>query len=196
MHELRESLTEDVETLRYGEKNLPEGDLYQASTLQSAEGELLTVETQQAKAFYLRGFVGSVYRDGCWEPLPDSVLGGDNAGMLQWLAAQGFDPLTQSALYWQLDGDAPEANTMHIRVQDASLGWNTAALDEKIAACFMDVEPGEYTRVCRLIERTIYGGDAPDLREERAMQSFLFKLAASAREEPLHTRLRLRYTCL
>ena len=33
-------------------------------------------------------------------------------------------------------------------------------------------------------------------REERAMQSFLFKLAASAREEPLHTRLRLRYTCL
>lgn len=154
MHELRENLTEDVETLRYGEKNLPEGDLYQASTLQSAEGELLTVETQQAKAFYLRGFVGSVYRDGCWEPLPDSALGGDNAGLLQWLAAQGFDPLTQSALYWQLDGDAPEANTMHIRVQDASLGWNTAALDEKIAACFMDVEPGEYTRVCRLIERT------------------------------------------
>lgn len=195
VHELRENLTEDVETLRYGEKNLPEGDLYQASALQSAEGELLTVETQQAKAFYLRGFVGSVYRDGCWEPLPDSALGGDNAGMLQWLAAQGFDPLTQSALYWQLDGDAPEANTMHIRVQDASLGWNTAALDEKIAACFMDVEPGEYTRVCRLIERTIYGGDAPDLREERAMQSFLFKLAASAREEPLHTRLRLRYTC-
>lgn len=78
---------------------------------------MLTVETQQAKAFYLRGFVGSVYRDGCWEPLPDSALGGDNAGMLQWLAAQGFDPLTQSALYWQLDGDAPEANTMHIRVR-------------------------------------------------------------------------------
>lgn len=137
-----------------------------------------------------------VYAVGDMEPLPDSALGGDNAGMLQWLAAQGFDPLTQSALYWQLDGDAPEANTMHIRVQDASLGWNTAALDEKIAACFMDVEPGEYTRVCRLIERTIYGGDAPDLREERAMQSFLFKLAASAREEPLHTRLRLRYICL
>ena len=84
---------------------------------------------------------------------------------------------------------------LHILGVDASLGWNTAALDEKIAECFIDVEPGEYTRVCRLIERTIYGGDAPDLREERAMQSFLFKLAASAREEPLHTRLRLRYTC-
>ena len=84
---------------------------------------------------------------------------------------------------------------LHILGVDASLGWNTAALDEKIAACFIDVEPGEYTRVCRLIERTIYGGDAPDLREERAMQSFLFKLAASAREEPLHTRPRLRYTC-
>ena len=124
------------------------------------------------------------------------LAGGACLCLLQWLAAQGFDPLTQSALYWQLDGDAPEANTMHIRVQDASLGWNTAALDEKIAACFMNVEPGEYTRVCRLIERTIYGGDAPDLREERAMRSFLFKLAASAREEPLHTRLRLRYTCL
>lgn len=38
-------------------------------------------------------------------------------------------------------------------------------------------------------------GEMASVHEERAMQSFLFKLAASAREEPLHTRLRLRYTC-
>ena len=57
------------------------------------------------------------------------------------------------------------------------------------------MEPGEYGRICALIEKTIYGGEAPDLRQERAMQGFLHKLAASGREEPLHRRIRLRYTC-
>ena len=135
----------------------------------------------------------------------------ENADPVQYfltMSRRGNAALYASAMVQALHGykkAAPEQRArvverylyrmLHILGVDASLGWNTAALDEKIAACFIDVEPGEYTRVCRLIERTIYGGDAPDLREERAMQSFLFKLAASAREEPLHTRLRLRYTC-
>lgn len=117
---LREGLRDGVYTARYGEKTLPEGDLYEASRLQSSDAEMLTVETQQEKSFYLRAFIGSVYKDGVWEPLPDAALGGDNAGMLQWLAKQDFDPLTQSADYWRLDEDTPEANKMTIRVQGAS----------------------------------------------------------------------------
>ncbi len=118
--ELRETLGEDVIELRYGDKTLPEGDLYRASALQSSENEMLTVETQQQKSFCLRGYVGSVYRDGVWQPLPDSAFGGDNAGMLKWLAAQGFDPMTQSAQYMQLDESAVESNKMSVTVLDAS----------------------------------------------------------------------------
>lgn len=118
--DLRETLTEDVTELRYGENTLPEGDLYQASTLQSSDAEMLTIETQQQKSFYLRGYVGSVYRDGVWQPLPDSAFGGDNAGMLKWLAAQGFDPLTQSAQYMQLDESPVETNKIAVTVQEAT----------------------------------------------------------------------------
>lgn len=117
---LRLNMERDVYTLRYGEKTLPEGDLYAASTLQSGAGEMLTVETQQEKSFYLRGFVGTVYSDGVWQPLPDAALGGDNAGMLKWLAGQGFDPLTQSATYWALDDETPEANKMSVQVSGAA----------------------------------------------------------------------------
>ena len=117
---LRENLQEGVYTARYGERTLPEGDLYEASRLQSSDAEMLTVETQQEKSFYLRAFVGSSYENGIWQPLPDAAFGGDNAGMLQWLAEQGFDPLTQSADYWRLDENTPEANRMSIRVLGAS----------------------------------------------------------------------------
>lgn len=120
VRDLREALTDGVTTLRYGETTLPEGNLYHASALQASSDEMLTVETQQAKSFYLRGYVGSVYNNGVWEPLPDSALGGGNAGMLQWLAARGFDPLTQSALYWQLDDDGVEPNKMAVQVANAS----------------------------------------------------------------------------
>ncbi len=117
---LREGLETGVYNIRYGEKTLPEGDLYAAACLQSSDAEMLTVETQQEKSFYLRAFVGSVYADGVWKSLPDAAFGGENAGMLQWLAGQGFDPLTQSADYWRLDEDTPEANRMSIHVLGAS----------------------------------------------------------------------------
>lgn len=117
---LREDLREGVYTTRYGAQTLPEGDLYAASTLQNAEGDMLTITTQQEKSFYLRAYVGSMYKDGVWSPLPDSALGGENAGMLQWLAKQGFDPLTQSAAYWALDDNAPETNTVEIETNGAT----------------------------------------------------------------------------
>ncbi|WP_455500355.1 transglutaminase-like domain-containing protein [Gemmiger sp.] len=118
--DLREGLTNGVYTLRYGKMTLPEGDLYHASELTASDEEMLTVQTQQEKSFYLRGFIGAEYADGQWSPLPDAALGGDNAGMLKWLTAQGFDPLTQSADYWRLDDTTPEANKMSIEVTGAA----------------------------------------------------------------------------
>lgn len=39
---------------------------------------------------------------------------------------------------------------------------------------------------CALLERCVYGGQAPDAREERALSSFLWKLI---RSRPKHTLL-------
>lgn len=38
----------------------------------------------------------------------------------EWLQTQGLDPFTQSAAYYRLTGDAPEANTVEVSVQNAS----------------------------------------------------------------------------
>ena len=51
---------------------------------------------------------------------------------------------------------------------DAGLGWETAATDAELARRFPAVEPGEYTRVCHLIEKHIYGEILLSPYEERS----------------------------
>ena len=52
---------------------------------------MLNVHTEQEKSVYLRGFTGGKYENGTWKPLPDAAY-----------------------------GDAPEANTVEVSVQNAS----------------------------------------------------------------------------
>ena len=98
--------------LRCGRDTLPQGELSQANLLHESSGTMLNIHTEQEKSAYLRGFTGGKYENGTWKPLPDAAYGGENIGMLDWLQTQGFDPFTQSAAYYRLTGDAPEANTV------------------------------------------------------------------------------------
>lgn len=120
--DLREQVKQTIHAARYGEDLLPQGNLSLASQLNQGKTEILQVETQQDKALYLRGFVGAEYADGVWQPLPDSAYTGTYAGLLDWLKAQNFDPLTQSATYYALSdaGSAPEKNQLDIQVTGAS----------------------------------------------------------------------------
>lgn len=106
--------------LRCGRDTLPQGELSQANLLHESSETMLNVHTKQEKSVYLRGFTGGKYENGTWKPLPDAAYGGENIGMLDWLQTQGFDPFTQSAAYYRLTGDAPEANTVEVSVQNAS----------------------------------------------------------------------------
>ena len=117
---LRTDAEQAVHDLRYGEDTLPQGNLYKAADLQSAEGIQLTVQSAQEKNLYLRAYVGGQYADGQWLPLADSAYGGSNAGLLDWLQARGFDPLTQSATYYSLCTDAPEENRLQVTVRQAT----------------------------------------------------------------------------
>ena len=79
---------------------------------------------------------------------------------------------------------------------DAGLGWETAATDAELARRFPDIESGEYTRVCHLIEKHVYGEILLSPYEERTLNHFLEKLTDPTPDCSWKMRLTLRYACL
>lgn len=63
---------------------------------------------------------------------------------------------------------------------EASLGWETKEIDGQLAERYGQIQPGEYRRVCQLIEKNIYGEIALEPFEERTLYSFLRKLTRLA----------------
>lgn len=120
--DLRNATMEKIHDLRYGENVLPRGDLYKASMLQSSDEEMIEIQTAQEKNLYLRGFVGSQYRNGKWKELNAESYAGKNAGMLSWLKENSFDPLYQVSRYYNLCSkqDQPQKNTLDVSVRNAS----------------------------------------------------------------------------
>lgn len=122
---LRYGAEQGVRTLRYGQDTLPYGDVNVADQLLASQDDMLTVTTAQEKALYLRAFSSGAYNAvyAWWDPLPDSAYSGEYAGLLKWLAGQGFDPFTQPAQYYALGDNAPEENTVAIKTQGASRAY-------------------------------------------------------------------------
>lgn len=75
----------------------------------------------------------------------------------------------------------------------AELGWNTEETDREISEKFPEVEPGEYQRICTLLEKAVYGGIAPEVYEERTVTSFLHRLLQEGEKSSVETRWKLRY---
>lgn len=75
----------------------------------------------------------------------------------------------------------------------AGLGWNTEQLDVWLAGAFPKVQPGEYTRVCGLLEKSVYGDIPPEIYEERTIFALLRKLRGQPAGGSLRARLRSRY---
>lgn len=76
---------------------------------------------------------------------------------------------------------------------EASLGWNTKETDQILCGKFDGIENGEYTRVCGLLEKQIYGGIPLENYEERTLKKFLLKLIEGTRKRKGKIWLRLRY---
>ena len=120
--QFRETVKTAVHEFRYGKESLPEGDLYLADTLHEGDKTILTVTSQQEKDLYLRAFVGANLSSGKWKILSDAYYGGENSGMLRWLAGKDFSPLSQSATYYGLEKSSytPQDNEIAIRVEDGA----------------------------------------------------------------------------
>lgn len=120
--EFQDSVKETIHDIRYGKKQLPEGDLRDTHALKQSSDEMLQVQTEQEKTLYLRGYVGGKYQDGVWSELPDSFYGEENAGLMKWLEEQSFDPQAQVAAYYSLSEaeDKPEENKVTVIDKKAS----------------------------------------------------------------------------
>lgn len=120
--QFRETIKAAVHDFRYGKESLPEGNLYLADTLHEGDQAILTVTSQQEKDLYLRAFVGGNLSDGKWKVLSDAYYGGNNSGMLRWLADRDFSPVSQSATYYGLEKSSytPQDNEIEIRVEDGA----------------------------------------------------------------------------
>ena len=75
----------------------------------------------------------------------------------------------------------------------AGLGWNTELLDAWLAETFPKVQPGEYTRVCELLEKSVYGDIPPEIYEERTIFALLRKLRGLPAGSGFRVQLRSRY---
>lgn len=76
---------------------------------------------------------------------------------------------------------------------EAHLGFQTQKTDQKIAQRVEQVGDGEYSRVCQLMEKTVYGNVALAPYEERTLNAFLDKISTAKKPEKLETRLKLHY---
>ena len=120
--QLRGDTEQKIHEMRYGKDSLPEGNLYEADKLHSGDEIMVRVQSEQQKNLYLKGYVGGTYANGVWEPLSGEAYRGNFAGMLEWLAKKGFDPLTQTAQYYRLGeaADRPEENKVYLEDGRAS----------------------------------------------------------------------------
>lgn len=84
-------------------------------------------------------------------------------------------------------------NYLAITGINARLGWNTQKTDEILQDRFAGIEAGEYTRVCGLIEKVIYGEIELEPYEERTVTRFLDKLLDGPENMDRKTWLKRRY---
>lgn len=73
------------------------------------------------------------------------------------------------------------------------LGWNTLQTDELVSDTFSKVKPGDYRRVCEILEKQIYGGETLAVYEERTIRVFLGHLVESAKDKKIPERIRFHY---
>lgn len=117
IEDTRKNIMHSVHELRYGKDQLPEGKLSEAYKLNISDQEMMKVIPEDKKTLYLKAYVGSIYENGVWGQMPDSVYGGENAGLIRWLKSKGFDPLKQSAQYQELSDQKEKTDKNHVKIE-------------------------------------------------------------------------------
>ncbi len=118
----------------------------------------------------------------CGEILRLLFLGWENRRYDRVSSLQKAEDMERKLLYF-----------LKLRGIEARLGWNTDEVEAAVIARIPAIRPGEYRRICELLQKTIYGGIALEPYEERTVNYFLRKLYAPEAGSSLFFRWKLRY---
>lgn len=118
---VRNEMSENIYTMRYGKIDMVNGDMRSAAKLHESNDSMFIMKSEQEKGIYLRAFAAGDYKDGVWSELPNAVYSGEYAGMMEWLADKNFSPMTQTADYYRLSesSNLPEKNRISLDITNA-----------------------------------------------------------------------------
>lgn len=77
---------------------------------------------------------------------------------------------------------------------EATLGWNTDEVDAVIATRFKNIEPGDYARVCVILEKVVYGGVELEGYELRTLEIFVREIFSDHSGDSWRTRIKIAFT--
>lgn len=122
---IKKQIETNIHRWRFGEDNLPEGDLCRAGHLfdeeKSDEKEkvLLELSFSEAEEMYLKGFVGTEYDGQCWKKLSNDAYTGKQQGMLDWLEINGYKPTFPYASQQDAEKDKYKVQTVTVKNKGA-----------------------------------------------------------------------------
>lgn len=99
---IKQSVSDKIEEIRYGKDTLPKGDFSKSSDLLKGNDDRLKIEIDQPQELYLKGFVGGTYQKYAWAPLSMDHYEDQYEGIMNWLSKQKMDPITQYSIYQKL----------------------------------------------------------------------------------------------
>lgn len=124
LQQIKKEVLQQVEDLRYGKDNLPQGNLKQASIIHENEEERLQLAVSQRKNLYLKGFVGSTLQNNQWQDLKRASYNGKHEGMLKWLENKNFSSSYQYSLYEKLSQLDDTSQKTDIDVNDTLANYS------------------------------------------------------------------------
>lgn len=127
---VRTRVSDRIEDLRYSPETVvdpkPRGNINGAES-QHYEGDTAFQITMEHPApGYLRDYVGSVFQDGQWQPLPKNAMTGKYLGLDQWLAQRNFYPWMQLSTLYAFDANrtGSAVRTQTVSVENIGLPSN------------------------------------------------------------------------
>ena len=162
---LRADLAERIADYRYAPetevKGMPGGDLNEAESLSYHGDTVLTLTMEQPASGYLRGFVGTGFVNGAWQPIAKDAQSGKYLGLDQWLAEKNYYPQFQLGALYALDATrtGSAAQTAKVSVD------NTGLSSDKLYLFYEAVPDAELLDFCKPVEQTVFAKGWHGVRE-------------------------------
>lgn len=114
-----------INSARFGQETLPEGNLAQAAHLNSESDATLKITPNGTFTddMLLRGFVGGTYTASGWQALDHTAYEGEWSGIMGWLSGEGLTPAMQRAAY---DDASAERGTDQVKTATVSVDASNA----------------------------------------------------------------------